>query len=66
LDEISSKEARRYFKKFVKRWNDYELDGMAVTICNDSEMTMSNILGYRKIIQRLEFSTIGIIGYNSL
>lgn len=30
LDEISSKEARRYFKKFVKRWNDYELDGRVV------------------------------------
>lgn len=34
LDEISSKEARRYFKKFVGKWNDYELDGRALYLSN--------------------------------
>lgn len=28
FDELSSKDARYYFKKFVRKWNDQDLDGI--------------------------------------
>lgn len=28
FEDLSADEARRYFRKFVRAWNDFDLDGM--------------------------------------
>ena len=38
LDEISSKDARRYFDKFVDKWNRGRLPGECPAIVQDGSM----------------------------
>lgn len=42
IDEISSKESRRYFKKFVAKWNDFELDAKFYRGLNSTQLTSSD------------------------
>ncbi|KAL7311184.1 hypothetical protein PS15m_008972 [Mucor circinelloides] len=62
LDEISSKEARRYFKKFVKRWNDYELDEKLYKGLNSAQLESSDTTRYKwsfaKNLNKMEMDTI--------
>ncbi|KAG2231815.1 hypothetical protein BDF21DRAFT_416265 [Thamnidium elegans] len=42
IDEISSKESRRYFKKFVTKWNDFELDAKFYKGVNSTQLSSSD------------------------
>ncbi|KAG2190087.1 hypothetical protein INT46_003739 [Mucor plumbeus] len=62
LDEISSKEARRYFKKFVGKWNDYELDEKLYKGLNSAQLESSDTTRYKwsfaKNLNKMEMDTI--------
>ncbi|CAO3693295.1 unnamed protein product [Rhizopus microsporus] len=45
--DLSSKEARRYFKKFVKRWNRHELEDKYYKGMNSSQLESSDTTNYK-------------------
>ncbi|KAI8639489.1 hypothetical protein BD408DRAFT_435126 [Parasitella parasitica] len=62
LDELSSKEARRYFGKFVRKWNDYELDEKLYKGLNSAQLKASDTTLYKwsfaKNLDQMEMDTI--------
>ncbi|KAI8890595.1 hypothetical protein K501DRAFT_206632 [Backusella circina FSU 941] len=47
IDEISSKESRRYFKKFVKKWNENELDDKFYKGMSSAQLGSSDTTRYK-------------------
>ncbi|KAI9485918.1 MAG: hypothetical protein EXX96DRAFT_547017 [Benjaminiella poitrasii] len=63
FDELSSKEARRYFRKFVKKWNDYDLDEKFYKGMNSAQLDSSDTTRYKwsfakKLDNQWELDTI--------
>lgn len=62
IDEISSKESRRYFRKFVDKWNDYELDKKFYKGMNSTQLDSSDTTRYKwsfaKNLNKMEMDTI--------
>jgi hypothetical protein len=62
IDEITSKESRRYFKKFVKKWNDYELDEKFYKGMNSTQLGSSDTTRYKwsfaKKLDRMEMDSV--------
>ncbi|CEP11356.1 hypothetical protein [Parasitella parasitica] len=62
LDEISSKEARRYFCKFVRKWNDYELEEKLYKGLNSAQLESSDTTRYKwsfaKNLNKMEMDTV--------
>ncbi|KAI9362253.1 hypothetical protein BD770DRAFT_382247 [Pilaira anomala] len=62
LDEISSKDARRYFKKFVTKWNDFELDPKFYQGMNSTALTSSDTTRFKwsfaKKLDQMEMDTV--------
>ncbi|KAI8048931.1 uncharacterized protein B0P05DRAFT_582105 [Gilbertella persicaria] len=62
FDELSSKESRRYFKKFVRRWNDYELEEKYYKGLNSSQLDSSDTTRYKwsfaKNLDKMEMDSI--------
>ncbi|KAI9248945.1 hypothetical protein EDC94DRAFT_624467 [Helicostylum pulchrum] len=62
IDEISSKESRRYFKKFVSKWNDFELDPKFYKGLNSTQLTSSDSTRFKwsfaKSLDRSELDSV--------
>lgn len=62
IDEISSKESRRYFKKFVKKWNAYELDEKFYKGMNSTQLGSSDTTRYKwsfaKKLDKMEMDSV--------
>lgn len=62
IDEISSKESRRYFRKFVDKWNDYELDKKFYKGMNSTQLESSDSTRYKwsfaKNLNKMEMDTV--------
>ncbi|KAI7904868.1 uncharacterized protein BX663DRAFT_503856 [Cokeromyces recurvatus] len=63
FDELSSKDARRYFRKFVKKWNDYELNekfykGISSTQLDSSDATRYKWSFAKKLDNQWELDTV--------
>lgn len=62
IDEISSKESRRYFRKFVDKWNDYELDKKFYKGMNSTQLDSSDTTRYKwsfaKNLDKMEMDSI--------
>lgn len=62
IDEISSKESRRYFKKFVDKWNHYELEPKFYQGLNSTQLSSSDTTrfkwGFAKTLNQMEMDTV--------
>ncbi|KAG1155392.1 hypothetical protein G6F37_008582 [Rhizopus arrhizus] len=62
FDELSSKDARRYFKKFVKKWNRYELDEKYYNGLSSAQLDSSDSTRYKwsfaKNLDKMEMNSI--------
>ncbi|KAG1474796.1 hypothetical protein G6F56_000131 [Rhizopus delemar] len=62
FDELNSKDARHYFKKFVKKWNRNELEGKYYKGLNSSQLDSSDVTRYKwsfaKSLDKMEMDTI--------
>ncbi|KAG2197393.1 hypothetical protein INT47_005646 [Mucor saturninus] len=62
MDEISSKESRRYFKKFVDKWNHYELEAKFYQGLNSTQLSSSDTTrfkwGFAKSLDQSELDSV--------
>lgn len=62
IDEISSKESRRYFQKFVDKWNHFELEAKFYQGLNSTQLSSSDTTrfkwGFAKSLDQSELDTV--------
>ncbi|KAI8974641.1 hypothetical protein BDB01DRAFT_805864 [Pilobolus umbonatus] len=62
FDELSSKENRRYFKKFVKKWNEHELEDKYYRGLSSTQLASSDSTRYKwsfaKKLDKMELETV--------
>lgn len=62
IDEMSSKDSRRYFKKFVTKWNDFELEPKFYKGLNSTQLSGSDTTRFKwsfaKKLDQMEMDSV--------